>query len=584
MGLDVRRLCASWIILLLSLAVVEGMNKKHHKTAPKGKKGKPGKTKGGVPIAVHPDVARREIEKCREDFEKVYFSFEEKVKDAAGGKQRRAKSEIITELLQRQSPTYFYDLESTECETAYKHSHLPEDHYSDKSKMKGTFCYGSKAVFTDKAVKALEENEVPVPENEPAMKSFLPRTQFASAVAFRGDKRSPESVFRTGFQPKPLTVEAQCLKCSYRNSLQCFPDGTLRHLDGEYFSYDSFLEAGFHRKYMHSCWFVSTTWYAPHAAYWAGMRNEMLSGTTGLRGGDSGAGAGGHSKPREGRGEGYVYMFIVRQGLHGYGSDNDWQNEIMATGGVPPTDIYAARKWVCTKSIEPAVVDIGGDRRMCEEGHFEGPILKNSVFEASSHIRDEMKRRHRASLCSDEVRTVPIDLSVDSPPVPHKFCEGACSAVEEDGERADMMKKDGFQLSNGEQSEDFEPEDDRISCATLGGTCAALPGDALEDAFELDDAITQYGYDADAEGVAMSNPCAGAGINDRPTMDKYSGCSKGSPVCCVTLCAMQTFDDDEHGYECVKDESDCDEETYSVLGDICEDEAHCCVPKSKISP
>ena len=202
MGLDVRRFCASCIILLLSLAVVEGMHKRptygrkdfasNQKPALKGNK----ITKRGRTIANRPDAKREIIEECNKDFQRVYHTFEDKVRDALGANRKNVKTEseaneMITKLLQRHSPTYFYDLESTECETALKHSQLREDLYKAKS---AKYCYGSKAIFTDKAVNELEKNEVPKMEKHLAMNRFLPSTQFASAVAFRGDKRSPGSV------------------------------------------------------------------------------------------------------------------------------------------------------------------------------------------------------------------------------------------------------------------------------------------------------------------------------------------------------------------------------------------------------
>ena len=94
MGLDVRRFCASCIILLLSLAVVEGMHKRptygpkdfasNQKTALKGNKRKPEITKRGRPIANRPDAKLEIIKECNKDFQRVYFSFEDKVRDALG--------------------------------------------------------------------------------------------------------------------------------------------------------------------------------------------------------------------------------------------------------------------------------------------------------------------------------------------------------------------------------------------------------------------------------------------------------------------------------------------------------------------
>ena len=181
-------------------------------------------------------------------------------------------------------------------------------------------------------------------------------------------------------------------------------------------------------------------------------------------------------------------------------------------------DIYAARKYVCSKSEDDPEVDTP---RICEKGTFDGPILTNPNFEASSKILHEMERRHRVSLCSDEVSPVKIDPSDDLPKVPPRLCKAFCdggfgSSTHNDGDNAEYLKKElGFQLSNGKQYEGWEPWHEHIPCTKLGGTC--VPEDPDDD-----------------------EPCANSGINDTPMRNMYGGCSKDSPVCCLTPCAAMT--------------------------------------------
>ena len=175
------------------------------------------------------------------------------------------------------------------------------------------------------------------------------------------------------------------------------------------------------------------------------------------------------------------------------------------------------------------------------------------------------------SLCSDEVSPVKIDPSDDLPKVPPRLCKAFCdggfgSSTHNDGDNAEYLKKElGFQLSNGKQQyEGWEPWHEHIPCTKLGGTC--VPEDPDDD-----------------------EPCANSGINDTPMRNMYGGCSKDSPVCCLTPCAAMTRGEiNPDIFQCLGNWGDCDEENDSlthVLGrerEICPDSGVCCVMNEEI--
>ena len=200
--------------------------------------------------------------------------------------------------------------------------------------LKAEVKYGAASIFTAGAIAALKESPPPAEAGMGSISTNLdaqigqPETQFSSTIAFRGDKRPPDEIFSAGFQPMMLSQKILCPKdvdCLPK-SLQCFDPirNKLRKLDGNIFTHETFLEANYHRVYMNSCWFVSTSWNPLLAAFWASLPDDgALTGGTG-----------------------YVYMVVAREGLHGFVEDG--QEEIFATGGVAPQDVLAARMYACT--------------------------------------------------------------------------------------------------------------------------------------------------------------------------------------------------------------------------------------------